>query len=282
MWQKIKRILKIFYDAGYQTVHDDGIEHAGYLAFLGLLSMFPSLIFLFSIAADIGNKDYGVDFLQQIYAVLPSNVVSELKPTINQILSGPPQGLLTIAIIGVIWTASGAVEGFRTILNRVYRVKNPPHYLFRRALSIVQFILLSFIIIIGMFFITIIPSFVAFIHTRINFGLEQTLTSIRFYISALALFIGVALGYYILPNIKQNIIRVMPGAMICVILWLAVIEVFTNYVAYYHRINAVYGSLAGIVITLVFFYVMSVIYIYGAEFNYFLERYLGHDIREKE
>lgn len=284
MLNKTKKFLKIFYDAGYQTVHDDGIEHAGYLAFLALLSIFPFLIFLFAVAAELGKQDYGFDFIKELYSILPSNVVSGLAPTVNEILSGPPQGLLTIAIIGIIWTASGAVEGIRTILNRAYRVKNPPHYIFRRALSILQFIVFTLIMIIAMFFLTVIPSilimlenkFVIFHELRSDFG------SLKYFASAFALFLGVALSYFVLPNIKQSFFKVIVGAKICVILWLFVIEIFTNYVAYYHKISNVYGGLAGIIITLLFFYIMSIIYIYGAEFNYFLEKYLGHKIEEKE
>lgn len=282
MLAKIKSFFKIFYDAGYNTIYDDGIEHAGYLAFLGLLALFPAIIFLFSIASIIGHQEFGVDIINQLYDILPKNITSEIEPIINQILSGPPQGLLTIAVIGILWTASGAVEGTRTILNKAYNVTTPPNYFLRRGLSILQFIIFIFILIIAMFFLTIVPKIIGQLEQEIGFQTNPNVPAIRYLLSAFALFLVVSLSYYVLPNIKQKFSRVIPGAKLCVVLWLLTIEVFTNVIAHYSRINAVYGSLAGVIITLVFFYVISLIYIYAAEFNYYLEVYLGHKIEEKE
>jgi membrane protein len=157
MVHKIKKFLKVFYDAGYHTVHDDGIEHAGYLSFLALLAIFPALIFLLALASNLGNQSYGMEFINQLYGIMPASISEILSPKIAEILSGPPQGILTIAIIGMLWTSSGAVEGIRTILNRVYHVTNTPHFLLRRALSVLQFIVLIFIVLIAMFFLTLAP-----------------------------------------------------------------------------------------------------------------------------
>ncbi len=263
---------------------DDGIEHAGYLAFLTMLSIFPAMIFLFAIAASMGQQQTGNEFVEQLYNLLPDSVVGVIYPIIYQILSGPSTGLLTLAIIGIIWTASSMVEGTRTILNRVYRVKNPPHYLFRRGLSILQFIFFIFVLIIAMIFLTIVPGFIHIMENQFShkFNFDPMVDYLTYYGSAVALFVAVASGYFILPNIKQNVVRVLPGAFICVVAWLVVIEFFTRYVGYYRQINIVYGSMGGIIITLVFFYVMAVIYIFGAEFNYLLEKELGHDIEERE
>jgi membrane protein len=278
----MKKFFKIFYDAGYNTVYDDGIEHAGYLAFLGLLALFPAIIFLFSIASIIGHQEYGIDIINQLYGILPKNITSEIEPIVKQILSGPPQGLLTIAVIGILWTASGAVEGTRTILNKAYNVTTPPNYFFRRGLSILQFIVFIFILIIAMFFLTIVPKIIGQLEQEIGFQTNPNVPLIRYLLSAFALFLVVSISYYVLPNIKQKFLYVIPGAIFCVVLWLITIAVFTNVVAHYTRINAVYGSLAGVIITLIFFYVVSLIYIYAAEFNYYLEVYLGHKIEEKE
>ncbi len=280
----MRKFLKLFYKAGERTVTDDGIEHAGYLSFLAILSIFPSLIFMFTLAGSIGRQDYGAEFISQLSKILPVDVMNALTPSINEILSGPPQGILTIAIIGILWTASSAVEGVRNILNKVYRVKNPPHYLFRRGISILQFVILIFVVITAMFFLTVVPGIVENLEIkfRVNIHINESLSNLRYLISSSILFFGIATTYYILPNIKQTIVNVLPGALICVGLWLAVIYGFTSFVKYYSNASNVYGSLAGIILTLLFFYVLNIIYIYGAEFNFLLEKALGHKIEEKE
>src|SRR5690606_16203080 len=110
------------------------------------------LVFFVAIVGFIGQSELGTKFIDLFITgqLLPDEVKAAILPRIEEIMSGPPQGLLTIAIIGTIWTASSAVEGVRTILNRAYRVSTPPAYWWRRLFSIMQFLVLVAIIIIVM------------------------------------------------------------------------------------------------------------------------------------
>ena len=139
----------IFKKSLIDFIRHDGIEHAGYLAFLSILSFFPSLIFLLAVIGLFGQFQVGKDFLQQLISTLPQEMAIGLAPRISEILNGPNDKYLTIAIIGVIWTASSSVEGCRTILNRAYRIAFPPPYILRRIVSIFEFFLIIFVIISG-------------------------------------------------------------------------------------------------------------------------------------
>lgn len=279
-WKKWKNI---FYNSGYYTIMHDGIEHAGYLAFLALLSIFPFLVLVIALATGIGRREVGSEFIARFMEILPEDAALALTPRINEILTGPPQSLLTIAIIGMIWTASSAVEGTRTILNRVYRVSNPPIYIYRRLMSIAQFIIITFVVIVAMIFITLAPTTFETLSeiTHIPLTAMMDWYFIRYIFSAFIVFICIAISYHILPNIKQSFIYVLPGALIALVFWLLVAYIFSSYIHYYKQFNIVYGSLAGIIITLLFFYILAIIYIFGAEFNYFLEKALGKRIEEK-
>jgi len=288
---KFKRIGKCFYDAGYWTVHHDGIEHAGYLAFLAMLALFSFLIFFTALAGLLGQGDAGAQFINDLIAILPEHVASALHPRIDEILNGPPQGLLTAAIIGVIWTASSPVEGIRTILNRAYRVQTPPAYIWRRLLSIGQF----FVLTLGVFMAMMMLVFVPVIWD--NLWAQEWFITIfpmhkedwqpvwgyaRYGLSAGMLLLVVAISYYVLPNIKQKFIAVLPGTLIVLLGWLVMVDLFTGWLQNFDQVNLIYGSLGGIIATLIFFYLAGVIYIFGAELNYFLESSLGHDIIQKE
>ncbi len=284
MNKKLKRLGRVFYNSGYYTVMHDGIEHAGYLAFLALLSLFPFLVFVFSIAGALGRQEIGSNFIDEIRNFLPHDVFYTLEPRIDEILTGPPQGLLTLAVIGIIWTSSSIVEGIRTILNRAYRVDNPPKYIFRRLMSMLEIIILTFIVIVAMFFLTFAPNLWDFLQYQLSFSfeLDPIFTSLRIYISSAAIFIAVSVSYWVLPNIKQSWINVVPGALVVLVLWLTSAYIFAEYINHYRQLNIVYGSLANLIVTLIFFYVLAVIYIFGAEFNYFFERAMGHEIVQKE
>ena len=65
--------------------------------------------------------------------------------------------MLTVSILGAIWTSSSALEGYRTVLNRAYRVATPPAYIWRRLLSIAQILILSFVVVMAMIVLVMLP-----------------------------------------------------------------------------------------------------------------------------
>lgn len=87
------------------------------------------------------------------------------------------------------------------------------------------------------------------------------------------LFLGASSLYYILPNVKLNFIDVFPGALLTVILWVISGYLLSTYIVYYNQLNLMYGSLGSIIVTLIFFYIINMIFIYGAEFNYLMKNY---------
>jgi membrane protein len=258
-----KQLCRCFWDAIVKTIQHDGIEHAGYLAFLTLLALFPFLVFMIAVIGFLGQGEAGAAF-------------------INSLL----QGLLTISIVGAIWTASSAVEGLRTILNRAYHVATPPAYWLRRSLSILQLLIFTFITVIGMVAVVAVQVFIH--HVEDWFGMSLTpenqayLQNMLLCIFIGVLFIGVSSVYYAIPNIKQRFVSVVPGALLVVIGWLSVAYLFTLYLLNFNQVQILYGSLGGIIAALVFFYVCNMIFTFGAEFNHQLIEALGLQVSQKE
>ena len=266
--------IKILRIAVIDTIRHDGIEHAGYLAFLSILSLFPSLIFLISIIGLVGASEIGVDFVNNILHSIPKEMAQALSPRINEIVSGPENSFLTIAIIGVIWTASSSVEGCRTILNRAYRVAFPPPYLWRRLFSIMEFFVIIFTIISAIITFVIVPRVLKDLETKFNFALniDYDFFYLRYIAFLFLLATATSMLYYALPNAKQKITQTVPGSILAVFLWIVLEHLFSFYLEQFHQLNFVYGSIAGIIISLMFFYLISLIFILGAEFNYHFHR----------
>ncbi len=279
-------------------VNHDGVEHAGYLSFLVLLAFFPFLVFFVAILGALGETSAGSHLIHLIVDNAPQHMVAAIVPRIDEILSGPPQGLLTISILGTIWTSSSIVEGMRTVLNRAYHVHTPPNYYLRRALSIGQLLLLTLILIVAMLALVIVPIvfnklFGVFItYQTINGQSQEALPQVSFfagewellrYVFAFAVLLFFISGlYYFLPNVKQKWRDTIPGALITLIGWAIAARGITYYLSHYNQFNLVYGSLASMIAFLVFFYIINMIFIYGAEFNYLLEQYLGHKIIQRQ
>ncbi|MBY0355956.1 MAG: YihY/virulence factor BrkB family protein, partial [Rickettsiales bacterium] len=79
-----------------------------------------------------------------------------------------------------------------------------------------------------------------------------------------------------------NILSVVPGAFITMLLWLGAASLLTSYLENFDQVNLIYGSLGSFIATLLFFYLMNIIFIFGAEINYELKILLGGTIIERE
>ena len=286
MWQTIRKSCLLLYRAGDNLVENDGIELAGYLTFLAVLALFPFLVLIVAAAGFIGQGDLGTQFIELIVSHLPQESISSIRPRIDEIMSGPPQGLLTVSILGAIWTASSAVEGMRTVLNRAYQVSEPPNYYWRRAVSILQIMLFTLLIIVVMSVLVLAPllltHFTGVTGLLVPEGIETFFISDFIWVGGSLLFVAVASLYYWLPNIKQTMFAVVPGAVLVVVMWVLGAALVTFYLDNVSQVNIIYGSLSGFIATLIFFFVMNIIFIYGAEFNHELLIALGKKIIEKE
>ena len=263
----------------FSLIKHDGIEHAGYLAFLLMLSIFPFLIFFVAITGLITNSYMDlVNTLQDL--ILESelaNFVDALKPRIVEITHSPPQSLLTIAILSAIWTASSIFEALRTILNRAYMVIAPPSYLFRRLVSFIEFAVVAIITSLIMFTLLIVPYVVDFFSLHFFFDTESFIIFVSKEIQIARRVIMAAFGFFLiaglycfLPNKKIKFHETFPGTIIVMLCWYSFSYLFKYYITYFPQINFIYGSIAGVIVALLYFYVCSLIFIYGAEFNYHL------------
>jgi membrane protein len=268
--------FRTLYKAIFKTIDHDGVEHAGYMSFMVLFSLFPFLVFFFAFTSFIGASELGQKLIELLIEHLPQDATAAIAPRILEIVQTPPEQLMTLAIIGAIWTSSSFVEGLRTILNRIYEVATPPTYLWRRFLSIIQFLSISIGVTLILFLLIIIPAGLSKIpaYVAIVSKLHPVWSIARYFAILFFSFLTVCYLYYILPNINGLKFReVIPGAIITVILWSLSGAILSKYLIYYTKLSLIYGSIGGIIATLLFFFVINMLFIYGAEFNYLYNKH---------
>jgi membrane protein len=275
--QILQKFIRLNIKAINNLINHDGVEHAGYMAFISFLSFFPFLIFLMMVTGLIGKSDYGRELILLLLSNIPDDLIQAIKPRVEEIMLFPPKSLLTISILSIIWTSSSAVEGLRTILNRIYQVTYPPAYIFRRMLSIIQFFIITALLVLSIFILLFLPVIYEELSNIEHFKnvvlaisgdiFTPIWENMRHLIAIITLFLGVLFLYYSIPNIKLKIKSLVPGALLVSLLWTATGSLLSKYIYEFAQLNLVYGSLAGFIITLLFFYVMHIILIYGAEVN---------------
>ena len=248
-------------------LRNDGFELAGYIAFNTLLALFPFLIFLFALSGLVSSYDTAGMVLEFLFRLAPKNVGDTLAPVIVEVLGQPRGGLLTIGLIFAIWAASSGVDALRLSLNRAYSITEE-RSIWRLKLQSILFVLVGggFIFVVAL---VILLGPILWHVVRSVFFLsikdEQTWIFGRYALGAVLICFTTGMLHLFLPMKPPRLLRVLPGAVATSILWLGAAALFTTYVSTLTDYGSTYGNLAGIVVTLLFFDVTALIFIFGAE-----------------
>lgn len=248
----------------------DGMVMAGHLAFLGMLALFPFIIFLVSLAGTFGQSDAGTEALSLLFDNMPADVASVLRAPIEQMVSTTNKGIMTFSIIGAIWVSSSAIDAARLAIVRAYSTVTRRPYLRRRAEGLLLVIMSASSIILGMTALVFGPVIWKTIieYSPVNADWAFLWNLVRLSTSFGLIFGALCLAYLVLrPRSLKLAGPVAPGALGAIILWMVVANTFSLYLKYFGNYDVTYGSLAGAIIALVFFYFLSVGFILGAEIN---------------
>lgn len=262
--------LKIPYRAAWRLVMvDEGLELSGYIAFAAFLSLFPFLIFLAALTGFLGDRDTANEFVQAMFHFMPKDVAETLAPAVREVVVVREGGLLTFSILATLWFASSGVEALRSGLNRAYSVNEERAMWWLRLQSIAFVIASAFVIFVLSLAVILGPLVWRVFGAEIDQDLDSRLVYLILrYVVAVVLLLGALLLLHRwLPNTRQAFVRVLPGVCVTAVLWLIGAILFSWYVGNLANYAVFYGSLGGVAITLVFFYLTAIIFIFGAEFN---------------
>jgi membrane protein len=260
---------RIVWQAIVHLIYDGGMTYAGHIAFMTLFSSFPFLIFLTTLAGEIGQTDAVRDFIAMGLRALPPEVSEAIRPAIEEVMSTRRTGLMTISILASLWATSSGVEALREALNKAYGVEETRPIWFCRLQSLAFTIIFSICIILVMLVLVVGPVLWSYIQPLLDVSREWGwfYEALRYFVAVALLYVVVALLYRWLPSRHLPRREILPGAAVTVVLWVALASLFSLYLQNLGRFSVTYGSLGGIVVTLMFFYVSALIFIFGAEIN---------------
>jgi membrane protein len=247
-------------------VDHSGFEMSGYAAFTALLSLFPFLLFLTALAGFFGDEKIAEQVFAGALEFAPQEVVSVIRPVIYEVLTQRHGGLLTLSIVFALWSASSGVEALRTILNRSYRAPETRAIWMLRPQSVI-------IVVFGGVFALLVASIIIVGPMLLHRALplqpvnDRLWMLLRYGIAGSVVTACVIVLHLILPNCRLRLSQVAPGGILTTLLWLAGAGLFSMFVDRFMRINVTYGSLGGIILTLLFFYLIAIMFAYGAEVN---------------
>ncbi|MBD3108767.1 YihY/virulence factor BrkB family protein [Bacillus sp. AGMB 02131] len=249
-----------------RTMEHDVSGMAAQLAFFFLLSVFPLLIFLFTLVPYLPiTEDYIITYLSEY---VPTESMAIITSQLDRIMTSS-RTLLSVGIIGTLWTASNALNGITKAFNVAYDIVNTRKYFFTRLISMALTIGMIFVFLL----VLLLPVFgkqiaiYIFSHIGINQAFLDVWDAIRWVLSTLVLFIMFLILYRVFPSVKMKQRLVLPGALFATFGWTIGSIGFSYYVNNFGHYSNTYGSLGGIIILMLWFYILAFVIILGSEIN---------------
>lgn len=266
--------VKEFGKKFYQRFMDNDLSGiAAELSYYFLFSMFPFLVFLVALAAYLPLQDAVQDVLSRMSTFMPKEAMGIIQEHMKGLVNQQRPRLLSIGVLITIWGASRGVNAFLSGLNIAYSVKDKRSYFKVQAIAVAMTVASSLLVFVAVALIILGGKVGFYIADHLHLGnYYNTVWSwLRWPLSALVIVLTVGVNYYILPDVKQRLKFIFPGAVIGTLLWVLVTWGFTEYAGHFGNYNATYGSIGGVIVLMTWLYLSGLIFLIGGQINAILE-----------
>ncbi|MEN3612906.1 YihY/virulence factor BrkB family protein [Plantactinospora sp. ZYX-F-223] len=255
---------------------DNVTDWAAALTYYGVLSLFPALLVLVAVLGLLG--DAAVRGVQNVVRdVVPAPSARDILLTgITQVQgsTGTASLVAVLGILGAFWTASGYIGAFSRAANAIYDVPEGRPLTRTLLLRIGLTALIGLLVLISLVLLVFSGRLSAQVGRRLGVG-EAGVTAWdigKWPVLVLLVSLIFAVLYWAAPNARQRFRWISPGGIFAVLVWAVVSAGFALYVSYFASYNRTYGSLAGVIVFLVWLWLSNVAVLLGAELSAELER----------
>lgn len=269
MLKNLVVLRRILFDALGHYNDDDGWAMSSHVALSTLMALFPFLIFAGTLAAFLGADAFSETAVHLIFDTWPKAIADPIAREVQNVLTVPRGGLLTISIIAAAYFAASGIEALRVALNRAYREKETRSLLFRRTQSLL-FVLVAALGMAAISFLLVLAPLAVQLAIKWMPWVDSytfTISFWRYLIAIVVLVFGLFAVHLWLPDGSRPFKFILPGIVITLVAWVISAMIFATYLARFANYFSTYAGLASIMIALVFLYILSSIFIVGAEIN---------------
>jgi membrane protein len=251
----------------------DTLNHAAVVAFYAMLSLVPllGLILAFALGARTGVADQVDTLCQQL---MPEGAYDTVHNQIEKIQKSNPVGLVSLSILLLLWSASGLFVAVMDTTNAAYGVRDGRPWWKRRLIAIVLTLIETVLLIGACLTIALWPQIMGWLGLG---ALAATLaTVVQWVVVIVALLSAFALAYYFGPHIDQEWEWITPGSAIGVLVLIGASLGFQLYLHFGNTYSETYGALAGVVLMMLWLYLVALALLVGAEINCVIEHAAPH------
>ncbi|EWG12412.1 YihY/virulence factor BrkB family protein [Cytobacillus firmus] len=261
------KVIQFGKKLGKEFKNDRATGLAAEQAYYYMLSIFPLLILLISIVPYLSlDPQKALTYLQ---SVMPSDSFSVIEDNVVDIITKPNGGLLTFGIIGTLWSASNGMQAFIRAMNDAFDVKESRSFIKSRLVSIgltlgllAAFIVAMVLPVFGKVILNFIGNFI-----NISDGMQILINVLRWAVAFIIMVTVLAILYKVAPNKHFPFKQVLPGAIAATVMWQLISFGLSFYVSNFGNYSATYGSLGGVIVLMLWFFLTGLALVIGGEIS---------------
>jgi len=261
----------------HEFTEDQCTDLAAALTYYAVLAVFPAALAMVSVLGVFGQAEKSVQtVVDTLRPLVSSQMLVTIEPALRQIASSNSAGLaLVIGVLAALWSASAYVGAFGRAMNRIYEIDEGRPFWKLRPIMLLLTLVAVLLAAVALLMLIVSGPVATSIGDVIGIGdTALTLWSVaKWPVLALIVIVVVGLLYYTTPNVQQPRFRwISVGAAVAILVWVLASLGFTLYVANFSSYNKTYGSLAGVVVALLFLWITNLALLFGGELDAELER----------
>lgn len=248
---------------------EHGFTHAGNLAYLSLVTLFPFVILLAAVAGQLGRTADGLAAVNGFLTALPSNVAALIAPALTDVIAADSSsGVITFSLAVALWTSSGVLVTLRTIVTQAYGRESEMPYLRWRLLGLLEVLGLVLLLLIAFAAQVVVTAAETFVYRLMPMAANIfPALGLQRIVPALLLFLALWGLFALLCPRRFHIAPVWPGALATAAAWTATTLALPRALTLFGDYALTYGSLAGVIIALLYFYIVGLGMVLGAQLN---------------
>ncbi|GAB2476636.1 YihY/virulence factor BrkB family protein [Promicromonospora xylanilytica] len=255
---------------------DQCLDLAAALTYYAVLAAAPALLALVSVLGLVGSGGQAVEqVIGTLEGVVPPDALSVVAPLVQNAAGGGAGLALVVGVVVALWSASGYVGAFGRAMNRIYEIdEGRPVWKLRPVMLLVTLVA---VVIAALVVASLALSGPVARAVGDAVGLGSTAVTVwsiaKWPVVLLLVVVLVAILYRVTPNVRQPRMRWLSvGAFVAILVWVLASAGFGVYVATFASYDATYGSLAGIIVFLLWLWITNLALLFGAELDAELER----------
>lgn len=270
--ETVRRLKELAASTWLGALGDEVFGAAAELAYYFLLALFPLLICLTSVLGFLPDVAGGLASSIERWA--PPEAWNLVATTLNDVVTHRSGGLLSIGLIGSVWSASSGMASLMSALNKAYDAVEARSFLNRRLVAIGLTIALALLVLSGSMLIVFGHALGRWLASgTVGSAAPKLVSTTMSYLSGLVLLhYGIVLVYLFGPNLKLGRTKVNPGAVFASAGIVIGSLLFSYYLRVAPNVSATYGSLGAVITLLLWLYLMGLMLLLGGEINSALMR----------